>query len=551
MIINEKIKIKISNKTIGYYKTKYKNLKSGDIIEIYPKELPKGSNKKIKVKCFNCGIIKEVIYYDYNKITKNDTQKYYCNKCKAIPTKKTNQKLYGVDNVFQLESVKEQSKKTNKEKYGVEYALQNSDILEKQKNTNLERTGYKFQMQNPKNKKKSKETCKLLYDEEIGSKSKIIKDITIQNNLKKYGVNFPNKLDYVKNNIKETKRKNLLKKYKELGLKTIKSDGTYVFKCEKGHDFEITSVLLYNRLKYKTVLCTKCNKINSYNISGLELQLQEFIQDNYDGEIIFSNRSIIKPYELDIYLPELNLAFEFNGVYWHNELNKPENYHLNKTESCLKKGIQLIHIYEDDWIYKQEIIKSRLKNKFNKSNKIFARKTEIKEIIDNKLIREFLNKNHLQGFVGSSIKIGLFFNNELVSLMTFGKKRKIMGSKHEINKYELLRFCNKLYTNVVGGASKLFKYFIRNYKYDEILTYADRSWSKGELYEKLGFNFISKTVPNYYYVVNSIRQYRFNYRKNILVKEGFNPSLTEHEIMLERNIYRIYDSGNLKYNLIF
>jgi hypothetical protein len=135
--------------------------------------------------------------------------------------------------------------------------------------------------------------------------------------------------------------------------------------------------------------------------------------------------------------------------------------------------------------------------------------------------------------------------------MTFGKKRKIMGSKHEINKYELLRFCNKLYTNVVGGASKLFKYFIRNYKYDEILTYADRSWSKGELYEKLGFNFISKTVPNYYYVVNSIRQYRFNYRKNILVKEGFNPSLTEHEIMLERNIYRIYDSGNLKYNLIF
>ena len=131
--------------------------------------------------------------------------------------------------------------------------------------------------------------------------------------------------------------------------------------------------------------------------------------------------------------------------------------------------------------------------------------------------------------------------------MTFGKQRKNMGNKSEENTYELLRFCNKLNTSVIGGASKLFKYFIDNYKPEEIITYADRSWSQGNLYRKLGFDFIYETQPNYYYVVDGIRKNRFNFRKDILIKDGFDPNKTEREIMLERKIYRIYDSGQLKF----
>jgi len=256
---------------------------------------------------------------------------------------------------------------------------------------------------------------------------------------------------------------------------------------------------------------------------------------------------------LDIYLPELKLAFEFNGLWWHNELYKDKNYHLNKTEECEKLGIQLIHIWEDDWIYKQDIVKSIIINKLNKTpNKIFARKTIIKEINDNKLIREFLDKNHIQGFVGSKVKLGLFFENELVSLMTFGNRRVAMGKKTtNIDEYELLRFCNKLNTNVIGGASKLFKYFINNYKPKEITTYADRSISQGKLYETLGFISQGKTEPNYYYINNKIRQHRFNFRKDVLVKQGYDANKTEHDIMLERKIFRIYDSGNLKYSFLF
>jgi len=124
-----------------------------------------------------------------------------------------------------------------------------------------------------------------------------------------------------------------------------------------------------------------------------------------------------------------------------------------------------------------------------------------------------------------------------------------MNSKSKEGEYELLRFCNKLNTNVVGGSSKLFKYFIKNYTFTEITTYADRSHSQGNLYKILGFDFISKTPPNYYYVIDGIRKHRFGFRKDVLVKEGYDKNKTEHEIMIERKINRIYDSGSLKYLL--
>jgi hypothetical protein len=222
---------------------------------------------------------------------------------------------------------------------------------------------------------------------------------------------------------------------------------------------------------------------------------------------------------------------------------------LNKTELCEKNGIQLIHIYEDDWLYKQDIVKSMILNKLGKtSNKIYARKCEIREITDNKLVREFLDKNHVQGFIGSKIKIGLFYKDELVSLMTFGKRRVAMGKKtSDEGEFELLRFCSKLNTNVVGGGNKLFKHFVKNYDPKIITTYVDRSWSQGNLYKQLGFKCEGKTEPNYYYIIDRIRHHRFNFRKDVLVKEGYDPELTEHKIMLNRKIYRIFDSGNLKF----
>ena len=141
-------------------------------------------------------------------------------------------------------------------------------------------------------------------------------------------------------------------------------NGIITATCDKNHNYDIDKNTLKNRIKYKTEICTICNPIGSFSNSGYENNLQDFILRNYK-ETSNNKRDIINPRELDIYIPELKLAFEFNGLWWHNEIYKENNYHFNKTELCEAKGIQLIHIYEDDWMYKQDIVKSMILNNLN------------------------------------------------------------------------------------------------------------------------------------------------------------------------------------------
>ena len=292
--------------------------------------------------------------------------------------------------------------------------------------------------------------------------------------------------------------------------------------------------------------CRKCGRTTSLS----ELELIKFFNDN-NIEIIENDRKILGNKEIDIVNLKRKIGIEFNGLYWHSELFKDKNYHLDKTNLCQKKGIQLIHIFEDEWINKKVIVKSILKNKLGLiTNKIYGRKCEIKKLSLNES-KEFLNKNHLQGNVKSNIKLGLFYNNELVSVMTFEKLRKGLGNDDDNkNYYNLNRFCNKVDTNIIGGASKLLKYFIKQYSPEEIVSYADKRWSKGNLYEKLGFKKIHETKPDYsYFHKNYVKRYhRFNFRKDNLKKLGFDiENKTEHEIMINNEYLRIYDCGKIKY----
>jgi len=447
---------------------------------------------------------------------KNSTigyNKYCSNACissdpkiKKIKEDKSYEK-YGTKSPGMNENIKNKMIKTNQERYGCDCSLQNKEIIEKCKNTLL----------------------------------------------KNYGVDNPNKSEEIILKRVESYSNNMrikyLEKLKPYGIKDIdyKNKMMYFHCSECNKDFELYLELYHNRKKINTILCTNCNPIATH-ISGLEIQLQQFIKENYNSIIEFNTNKIIAPYELDIYLPNNKIAIEFNGVHWHSEKYVGNDYHLKKTELCESNDIKLIHIYEDDWMYKNDIVKSNILNILKLTQIIiFANDVEIKEISDNKIIRYFLEKNHIQGFVGSQFKFGLYYNDELVSMITFGKQRKNMGIKSSPDSYELLRFCNKLNTNIIGGESKLFMYFIDNYKPEEIITYADRSWSQGELYYKLGFDFVHKSQSNYYYVVDGIRKNRFEFRKDVLVKDGYDKNKTEHEIMLERKIFRIYDSGQLKF----
>src|SRR3990170_5692205 len=169
--------------------------------------------------------------------------------------------------------------------------------------------------------------------------------------------------------------------------------------------------------------------------SNAEKEIRAFISDKVD--ITYSRRDILlNKKELYIFVGSKNIAIEYDGIYYHSDLFVENNYHLSKTNDCLNLGINLIHIFEDEWLNKKEIVKSRLLNIIDKTpTRVYARKTDIKEV-SSKEAMEFLDKNHLQGKVGANIRLGLYYEKELVSLMTFGNLRKSMGKKQEDGKYE-------------------------------------------------------------------------------------------------------------------
>ena len=276
-----------------------------------------------------------------------------------------------------------------------------------------------------------------------------------------------------------------------------------------------------------------------------ENEILAFVRSIYDGKILHADRSVIAPLELDIYIPEKKLAIEYDGLYYHKDDVVKPGYHVFKTRQCENAGIKLIHIFENEWLNKPDIVKSRLKNILGIHDRtIFARKCEIKQV-DPVSERYFTEQNHIQGHVNSQIAIGLYYENKLVALMTFGKCR--FDKKHE---WEMLRFCCKIGYHIPGGAGKLLTYFEKTYKPSSIVSYADRRWSQGKLYTTLGFEFKYNSRINYWYFNNfrnPILLSRLNFQKHKLEKklEFFDPEKSEYENMKANGYFRIFDCGNM------
>ena len=248
-------------------------------------------------------------------------------------------------------------------------------------------------------------------------------------------------------------------------------------------------------------------------------------------------------------MPIKKIAIEVNGVYWHSEsMGKYRDYHLYKTIKCDELGVKLIHILDYEWLFKKPIIKSLLLSQLGLiGNKIYARKCEIKEITDTPLLREFLDNNHIQGYTHSKINLGLYYNGDLVSVMTFGRNR---FSKNK-NEFEMIRFCNVLNTLVIGGMSKLFKHFIRYYNLNNtpIISFSDRRFFNGDGYRMLEFDFIKNTPPSYIYFKNYKILNRISCQKHKLNKllDNFDPNKTEYENMKLNGWKRVWDCGNMKF----
>ena len=280
------------------------------------------------------------------------------------------------------------------------------------------------------------------------------------------------------------------------------------------------------------------------NRSKAEIDLFEFLHGNFPNDNWISNdRSIIFPLELDIVNESKKIAIEYCGIYWHSEgsSGKHKNYHKTKYDLCREKGYKLITVFETD---DMEKIKIYLLKLLGKSERIYARKTVIK-IIDSKTASQFHNQNHLHNSIGAKFHYGLFSDNELVMVGSFGKNR--FSNNHQ---YECTRLTSGKYT-VVGGVSKLFKHFIREENPDSLITFADLRFGDGSSYLNCGMEYVEDTSPNYWYFLKGQNRLysRVKFQKHKLEKEldFFDPTKTEFENMLDNNWDRIWDCGNAKY----
>ncbi len=441
---------------------------------------------------------------------------------------------------------REQAKITIQEKYNVDHHLQSKEILDKQKSTNQEKYGVDYTIQ-----------------------TKESKDALLKHNQKKYNADY----FFSSNTYKNTQKFNNIEK-----LKDILKNNDLTFDLNEYNKLRIkleSGKLQYGKYQLTCNLCQipfSCSFDqlpvcrNCYPLTSISKQQADFklFLQGLNIEFVENTKKIINPLELDFYLKDHNLAFELNGNYYHSELSgKDHNYHLNKTKKCNEIGIQLIHIFEDEWMYKKDIVKSRIKNQLNLSeNKIFARKCEIK-LVTFLEKKQFLEDNHLQGNDISYINYGLYYKNELVSIMTFSKPRLALGfnsNSKKGNSMELSRFCSKINYNIVGSFLKLLTYFKNtNPNILNLYTYADCRWSgvnpENTVYSKCGFKFIHKSKPSYFYVFKNnylTRFHRFNFNKQKLIKL-FNSDNTLSEWVIAQNnkMDRIWDCGSMKFELDF
>src|SRR3990167_859381 len=282
---------------------------------------------------------------------------------------------------------------------------------------------------------------------------------------------------------------------------------------------------------------SRCPTCSPTGTSKGERALADFIEKHAK---VSRNTRILGGKEIDILVPDYNLAIEYNGEYWHSK--KDKNYHLDKTLAAKAQGITLIHIFEHEWLQKQEIVKSRIMSMLSKSYSVGARACILKEI---PFPKEFLNDNHIQGAgTASKHNIGLYFEGFLVAVMTFSKPR--FNHNYE---YELVRYCSITGITVIGGAGKLLKYFLKTYspKNNNIVSYSDKRWSTGNLYKQLGFSYLRTSLPNYsYYKGNEIisRYKAMKHKLADLVPYHYKPELTETEIMTNAGYLKVYDCGN-------
>lgn len=510
---------------------------------------PKKHPDFVEKTCPTCVLPFSISYRKKHQVycSKSCAQKNPATILKMVASQKsTSIKKYGVDHPMKTAGVVENFKSAMVEKYGVSSALKSKEFFDKAKSTRLERYGD----EDYNNLEKRRATSKEKYGEINYTMTDEYKSNRKISTLEKYGVEHTSKsVGY-----RDAHFGNMFEQFSS-GSRFSNFDrqftyeeyvGThlrkYPFKCKRCGDVRSHSLGSGFDLN-----CIKCDKPC---VSIFQTEVYLFIKKllSYDQNIISDDRTVLYPQELDIFIPSFNVGIECDGLFWHSESAGGKNklYHLNKTKKCMTKGVRLIHIFENVWRDKRPIVESAISSMFGKLNRqIFARQCKV-EYVESKIFSKFLEDNHLQGNDKSKIKIGLYVGEELVSVMSF------CNSRFDKNyQYELSRFCSKLNTSVVGGASKLFSFFRKTYNPKSVISYCDRRFFGGEVYSKMGFTFIGHTPPSQNIVVNNYKDTitRMGLTKTRMKRlfDSYDETKSLKDNILNFGFDRIWDCGHSKW----
>lgn len=453
---------------------------------------------------------------------------------------------YGVDNPVKIPGVPDKIKSTTLERYGKEWYTQTDEYKERVRDVSLEKYGTEHWLSSKEIIDKRKETVKAKYGSDNIFSSEYGKRKIFEYWNSNYGIDSSSQL-----HIKDF---SAWKSFQENSVQYI--DNHYpegVTIQQLAHDLGVSIVSIYAYLD-EEVFQSKIIRDFSRMETDVSLMLKDI---DPDINIHHNRRKLIPPYEIDIYLPDYNIGIECNPAYTHNSSNvnpwceesMNSRYHLMKTELAESNSIFLIHLFGYQWKHKREIIESIMRNLLKKNTlRIFARNTHIQEV-DIEACKEFLNKNHLKGSCNSSVRLGLYYNNDLVYIMVFSKQHKSKKNNYDNEgMYELVRFCSKLNTSVVGGASKLFKYFLSMYSPREIVSYSDRSYTRGNVYSLLRLRQVDTISPDYMWVNPSteVATPWYNFTTDYLQKLSLDSEdklKSKVEIIESAGYVRVFDCG--------
>ncbi len=540
------------------------------------------NKKNVFVKCF-CSVCDKPTA-DRTVLQMERTTRVLCRSCslkeksaQALEKRKaTCLEKYGVENPFQNENIKNRiSAKLDRTDIGrkVSQTLKNKtkeeidasnqkrkdtiaknpnfykDRQEKIQNTCLERYGVDCSLKT----QAAKDGLKAKYDVDNISQSDYWKDSVSQTSLEKYGVNWPSQSNDVIDKIQATNLERYGFKYKvndpafrddlyrkwtsealqryDLSLIGCELIGDVTLRCKKcGYERDIKHAQVECCLSF----CPNCHN----NIrSKFEFLVAEHLKQ-LGVDFVTNYRGLISPKEVDIYIPSRSLAIEIDGLYFHQ--NKSKDYHVSKTEQCKSKGVRLIHLTDKLLIEKQQLALSIIDSALGKVERVYARKCTVRELTSAEY-KSFCDSNHIQGYVPAQVKLGLFYNNELVQIESFSKPR--FNKKYE---WELIRECSKAGLSIIGGKSKLFKHFIKVYNPNNIISYCDRSMFTGDSYKAIGMQFKAVTPPSYYYYKNGLLLSRYQCQKHKLQTLDnfvFDSEKSERENMVYNGFGVVYDCG--------